>query len=189
LERAGETNRFIFGFEESYGYVSGSHVRDKDGVNATLLACEMHAFYRAQKKTLLDALEDLYQTYGYFTDILRTFAFEGAEGLGTMREIMLALRKNPPREIAGFKVVFVSDFESSVTTFADGRTEPISLPVSNVLKFALQDDVYAIARPSGTEPKLKLYFLAKGKSRAESEEICQKLEHDFERRIEKLTKG
>ena len=170
LEQRGEGNRYIFGFEESYGYLSGSFVRDKDAVNASLLICEMFAYYKAQGKTLTDGLEELYQTYGYYESRLLSFQFEGSSGFAEMQDRMDALRKGPPAEIAGFPV------ENQV----DYLTEGTGLPKSNVLRYFLAGGMEATVRPSGTEPKLKIYLTAVGKDREASHEIADKLSRYFE---------
>lgn len=158
LEQKGEEHRYIFGFEESYGYLSGSFVRDKDAVNASLLICEMFAWYKAQGKSLADVLDELYRTYGYYESRLLSFAFEGSDGFAKMQGLMDGLRNAPPGEIAGFPV------ESRV----DYLTEETGLPRSNVLRYFLANGMEAAVRPSGTEPKLKVYLTAAGKDREES---------------------
>lgn len=170
LEQRGEENRYIFGFEESYGYLSGSFVRDKDAVNASLLICEMFAWYQNQGKSLVDVLNKLYQTYGYFESRLLSFNFEGSSGFARMQSRMDSLRNVPPGEIAGFPV------ENRV----DYLTEGIGLPKSNVLRHFLAGGLEATVRPSGTEPKLKVYLTAVGKDRAESRGIADQLSRYFE---------
>lgn len=157
LEQKGETDRYIFGFEESYGYLSGSFVRDKDAVNASLLICELFAYYKAQDKSLLDVLMELYQQYGFYESRLLSFAFEGASGFAKMQAFMEDLRKNSPRELAGYTVEKVIDYQTDAT----------GLPKSNVLRFFLNGGGEAVIRPSGTEPKLKVYLTAIGTSRNE----------------------
>lgn len=169
LEADGEAERYIFGFEESYGYLSGSHVRDKDGVNASLLVCEMFAHYKAMGRSLVEVLESLYEKYGYFKESLQSIAFEGAAGAKKMAELMEQLRNNPPKEIAGFRVEGVKDYAKGVG----------SLPKSNVLEFNLEQDINILVRPSGTEPKIKMYYLVKGSSEAEGAKIVSSLEEYF----------
>ncbi|MDD3194121.1 MAG: phospho-sugar mutase, partial [Oscillospiraceae bacterium] len=149
LEQEGQAHRYIFGFEESYGYLSGSFVRDKDAVNASLLICEMFAYYKAQGKTLLDVLEELSRGYGYYQTRLISFAFEGSQGFEMMQKIMAQLRRTPPALIAGNEVVSTKDYLSENT----------GLPKSNVLVFGLSQS-QVVVRPSGTEPKLKMYLTA-----------------------------
>lgn len=169
LEAKGEESRYIFGFEESYGYLSGGHVRDKDGVNASLLICEMFAHYKAKGLSLVDVLDSLYKKYGYFKEALQSITFEGASGAKKMAELMDTLRKNPPAEIAGFKLEGVKDYKEGVG----------DLPKSNVLEFNMENDVNVLVRPSGTEPKIKMYYLVKGESEAEGERIVSSLEAYF----------
>ena len=169
LEKAGEAERYIFGFEESYGYLSGSFVRDKDGVNASLLICEMFAYYKARGRTLPDVLNELYQTYGYYGTRLLTFAFEGSAGFAKMRRLMDALRGNQPRELAGLKVEAVKDYQPGI----DG------LPKSNVLRYFLAGGMEAVVRPSGTEPKLKVYLMTAGGSRETGTAFADKLAEYF----------
>ena len=181
LEKAGEPERYIFGFEESYGYLSGSFVRDKDAVNASLLICEMFAWYRAQGKSLLEVLEELYQTYGFYQSRLLTFAFEGSAGFARMQELMAGLRHTAPKEIAGYAVTAIGDYQASVMTQADGAKEKIHLPKSNVLRFFLAGGLEAVVRPSGTEPKLKVYITAIGPTLPESSAAADRLAEHFAR--------
>ena len=155
LEAAGEADRYLFGFEESYGYLSGAHVRDKDGVNAVMLACECAAWYRGQQMTLLDAL---YQKFGFYQNSLLSWAFEGQDGMREMKSLMDSLRTAPPAKIAGQKVLHLVDYQN----------DPTGLIPSDVLEFRLSGDTKLIVRPSGTEPKLKLYLSVRGESEAES---------------------
>lgn len=170
LEQKGEAERYIFGFEESYGYLSGSFVRDKDAVNASLLICEMFAYYRARGRTLADVLNRLNQTYGYYESRLQSFTFEGSSGFARMQSLMNGLRGAPFEEIAGFPV------EKRV----DYLTEETGLPKSNVLRYVLAGGPEVTVRPSGTEPKLKVYLTAVGKDRTESWEIADQLSRYFE---------
>lgn len=169
LEKAGEADRYIFGFEESYGYLSGSFVRDKDAVNASLLICEMFAWYRAQGKSLPEVLDELYRTYGYYGSRLLSFAFEGSAGFADMQTLMDTLRVNPPASLAGFRVTAVRDYLPGV----DG------LPKSNVLRFFLEGGMEAVVRPSGTEPKLKIYLTTVGEDRAACTALADHLEETF----------
>ena len=158
LEQKGEADRYIFGFEESYGYLTGSYVRDKDAVDGSLMICEMFAYYKNQGKSLLDVLDGLYKKYGYCLNTLRSYTFEGAEGFGKMKGIMDSFRKIVPTEFAGRRVVGICDYLESTAFDCDGRKEPIDLPKSDVLKFILEGNTSVVVRPSGTEPKLKLYL-------------------------------
>ncbi len=168
LEASGEVNRYIFGFEESYGYLSGSFVRDKDGVNAALLICEMFAYYKSLGKSLLDVLNELFTTFGVFKETLQSFSFEGPEGSEKIQRIMTNLRDNPPKIILGKRLWAISDYKKSQTIFDDGHIEKIQLPMSDVLKFNLADDISIVIRPSGTEPKLKSYYSVKAETWEES---------------------
>jgi phosphoglucomutase len=179
LEDKGEERRYIFGFEESYGYLSGAYVRDKDAVNASMLICEMTAYYKKAGKTLVTRLYELYEKYGYYKNDLMEFAFEGAAGMEKMAGIMSALRQDPPAYVIGKKVVEIADYHlsqrrilgNSKTCDLAVGTKPIKLPKSDVLEYILEDGSSFIVRPSGTEPKLKIYLSAKGSSAHESDEI------------------
>ena len=168
LEKKGEESRYIFGFEESYGYLSGSFVRDKDAVNASLLICEMFAWYKAQGKTLADVLDELYQAYGFYETKLLSFTFNGAVGFERMQKLMSQLRDMPPASLAG----------QTVTQMLDYDRDDTGLPRSNVLRFLLADGE-AVVRPSGTEPKLKVYLTAAKGNREESKRMIDALERHF----------
>ena len=160
---------FIMGFEESYGYLIGTHARDKDGVAASLMVCEMTAYYKSKGKTLVDVLDDIYAEHGCCIDRLYNFMFEGASGMVRMSEIMTETRNNPPEELAGLEVFKVSDFDAgTITDTRTGEKEPLSLPKSNILSYVLSDGSTAIVRPSGTEPKIKVYIAGCGKSKDEA---------------------
>ena len=161
LEAEGHAERFIFGFEESYGYLSGGHVRDKDAVNATLLVCEAAAWYAAQGKTLLDAIEGLYEEYGYYRNALSSFTFEGESGMHTMQALMAGLRKDPPKEIAGYAVETALDYDAEGT----------GLPKADVLEYRLAGGHKFMVRPSGTEPKIKVYMSAVADSEAAADAV------------------
>lgn len=180
LEDKGETDRYVFGFEESYGYLSGSYVRDKDAVNASMLICEMAAYYRSQGITLLQARENMYKKYGVFYQTLYSFTFEGESGMNKMAELMTNLRENPPMEIGGLKVIRFDDYQTSVSKdLVNGTAIELVLPKSNVLAFFLEGGSKAIVRPSGTEPKIKVYLTAKCPTHEESAVLEQKLCADF----------
>jgi phosphoglucomutase len=154
-------NTFMFGFEESYGFLSGTDVRDKDGVNACMLIAEAASWYKKMyNKTLVDAIEMLYEKYGYYGDKVASFVLPGKDGLEKMQHTMAALRENPPKDFAGEKVVAVRDYQSSIRTACDGTTEALTLPKSNVMYFELENKAWVCVRPSGTEPKIKLYVNA-----------------------------
>ena len=154
-------NTFMFGFEESFGYLSGTDVRDKDGVNACMLIAEAASWYKKMyNKTLADAIDMLYAQYGYYGDKVTSFVLPGKDGLEKMQSVMAALRENPPKDFAGEKVVALRDYQKRVRTTADGAVEALTLPVSNVLYFELENKAWICVRPSGTEPKIKLYVNA-----------------------------
>ena len=155
FEETGE-HTFLFGFEESYGYLSGTQVRDKDGVNASMLIAETAAWYKTQGMTMYDALQSLFRKYGFFGERVTSFALEGKDGLAKMKELMLALRANPPRDFAGFRVLAVRDYLAGERTEA-GEVTRLTLPRSNVLYYELEGGRWICVRPSGTEPKVKLY--------------------------------
>ena len=167
LEQDGGVGRYIFGFEESYGYLSGGYVRDKDAVDASMLICQMACYYRGRGMTLVDAMEALYREYGFYENALLNFGFEGEDGMKKMTAIMNALRANPPKSVAGAAVVGRSDYRESVRYDGDA-VSVITLPKSDVLEYRLANGGKVIARPSGTEPKIKVYLSAKGKNKTES---------------------
>lgn len=180
LEAKGEENRYIFGFEESYGYLSGSYVRDKDAVNASMLICEMAAYYRTKGISLIQARENMYNKYGMFYQTLYSFTFEGESGMKKMDSIMTSLRENPPTEIAGIPVVKFDDYKASTSkNISSGEVTEITLPKSNVLAFFLDGGSKVIVRPSGTEPKIKTYLTAKQPTKAKAEILEKKLHEDF----------
>ncbi len=173
LEKENRTSDFIMGFEESYGYLIGTHAKDKDGVAASLMICEMAAYFKSLGKTLVDALDDIYKECGYYKDKLYNFVFEGASGMVKMAEIMDNTRLAPPEELAGMKVLRVKDFKKgTITDTATGEASPLDFPTSNILAYDLPDGNSAIVRPSGTEPKIKVYITACGNSAEDSEKIA-----------------
>lgn len=179
LEAEGRASDFVMGFEESYGYLAGTHARDKDAVVASMLICEMAAYYKTKNMNLVDVMESLYEEFGFYANVVESYTFEGASGMEKMASIMDGLRANAPSKIAGYDVVSVSDYEASKTVFANGRAdEKIELPKSNVLAYGLTDGNKLIVRPSGTEPKIKAYITAVGKSREEADFIAAKLIDD-----------
>ena len=166
LEAAGEVDRFIFGFEESYGYLAGPYVRDKDAIIGSMLICEMAAYYRSIGSSLKQRLEEIYAQYGRYLNKIDSFEFPGLSGMDKMSGIMEDLRKNPLEEIAGYKVASVIDYE---------KTEETGLPKANVLVYKLENNETVIVRPSGTEPKIKIYYTTLGKDLAEAEAEKEKL--------------
>lgn len=176
LEKKHEENRYLFGFEESYGYLSGTYVRDKDAVVASMLVCEMAAYYKKQGKSLAEVIDGLYEEFGYYLNQTYSFEFGGAAGMQKMADIMTAVRDNTPKSIAGYDVVKVSDYLlGKETDVATGSVTDIDLPKSNVIALHLADDNAVIIRPSGTEPKIKLYITSVGKDKDNAAEICEKL--------------
>lgn len=180
LEKSGEADRYIFGFEESYGYLSGDFVRDKDGVNATLLICEMCAYYKGQGVSLLKVLDNLYKKYGYYYNTLHSYTFEGSTGFRRMKAIMEMFRKNPPSMLAGKEVLEISDYLSSQTSRKGDTSEEIHLPKSDVLKYRFQDQCSIVIRPSGTEPKLKLYISVNAPERRTAKAIEEQMATEME---------
>lgn len=163
LEQNGEQNRYVFGFEESYGYLAGTYVRDKDAVVASMLICEMAAYYRTKGKSLAQVMDEIYKEYGYYLNVTNSYTFEGASGMEKMKSIMSSLRENAPAQIAEYKVTSVSDYLLSVAkNLVDGTENVIDLPKSNVLSYVLEGGGAVIVRPSGTEPKIKVYITAVG---------------------------
>ncbi len=170
LAEKNEQDRYIFGYEESYGYLCGDYARDKDAVVASMLICEMTVFYKNNGKTLLDVLEEIYQKYGYCYSTQKSFTCEGQSGMEKIKEIMSSLRNNPPMEICGSKVVKINDYGTSLSYDKLANTESeITLPKSNVLSYFLEDTSTFIVRPSGTEPKIKTYICAAAKTKAQAE--------------------
>lgn len=159
LEKDGEEDRFIFGFEESYGYLAGSYVRDKDAVIASMLICEMAAYYRSIGSSIKQRLEEIYKEYGRYFNQVDAFSFPGLSGMDKMADIMGNFRKNPPKDFAGKKVVKIVDY---------AEPEKTGLPKANVLIYTLDDGATIVVRPSGTEPKIKTYFTTLGKDLAEA---------------------
>ena len=166
LEAAGEVDRFIFGFEESYGYLAGPYVRDKDAIIGSMLICEMAAYYRSIGSSIKERMEQIYVQYGRYLNKVDSFEFPGLSGMDKMAAIMDGLRKQPITELAGIAVVKTQDFE---------KAEETGLPAANILTYALADGSTVIVRPSGTEPKIKIYFTTKGADLAQAEAKKEKL--------------
>jgi phosphoglucomutase len=166
LEEAGEVDRFIFGFEESYGYLAGPYVRDKDAVIGSMLICEMAAYYRSIGSSIKQRLEEIYAKYGRYLNKVDSYEFPGLTGMDKMNNIMSGLRENPPAEFAGDKVSNVIDYN---------EPEKTGLPKANVLIYSLESGSTVVVRPSGTEPKIKAYYTTLGKDLAEAEQSKDKL--------------
>lgn len=176
LEQKGEENRYLFGFEESYGYLAGTYVRDKDAVVASMLVAEMAAYYKKQGKSIVEVIDGMYAEFGYYLNRTFAFEFEGAAGMQKMAALMTSVRENQPEAIDSFKVVKVSDYKlKTETDLITGEVEALTLPTSNVIALHLENDNAVIIRPSGTEPKIKLYITAVGKDKDDALAVCERL--------------
>ncbi|MGN0383551.1 MAG: phospho-sugar mutase [Eubacterium sp.] len=170
------TGTYLFGFEESYGCLIGTHARDKDAIVATMALCEAAAYYKGQGKTLWDAMIDMYERYGYYKDGIQSLTLAGKEGLAKIKDILEALRKNPPAQIGDYKVTAARDYEAeTIKNLITGEVTGTGLPVSNVLYYELEDDAWVCVRPSGTEPKIKFYYGIKGVSLDDADKKSDKL--------------
>ena len=161
------SHTYVFGFEESYGYLAGTYARDKDAVAAALLICEAAAYYRAQGLTLYDALQNLYKKYGMYRESIESITLKGLEGIANIRKIMTHLRNNPPKELGGAVVIQARDYQSGTIKDILGETTKTGLPASDVLYYTTEENCWACVRPSGTEPKIKIYFGAGGENAEE----------------------
>ncbi len=180
LEAKGEEDRYLFGFEESYGYLAGTYVRDKDAVVASMLICEMAAYYRTKGITMIEARKQMYAKYGAYVHSQHSFTFEGESGMIEMQNIMTKLREEHPTEIDGLKVLQFDDYQVSTSkNLVTGEVSKITLPKSNVLAFTLEDNAKVIIRPSGTEPKIKAYYTTKADTNAEAEAKQKSLDMAF----------
>ena len=167
---------YLFGFEESYGCLIGTHARDKDAIVATMALCEAAAYYKSKGMNLWDAMVDMYERYGYYKDDIKSISLFGIEGLAKIQSILETLRQNPPAEIGGYKVVSRRDYKKDeIVDLATGETKPTGLPSSNVLYYDMTDDAWLCVRPSGTEPKIKFYYGIKGTSLADADEKSEAL--------------
>ena len=174
----GQTGKgtYLFGFEESYGCLIGTHARDKDAIVATMALCDAAAYYKTQGKTLWDAMIDMYEKYGYYKDDVKSVGLSGIEGLAKIQAIMTELRENPPKEIGGYHVLSFRDYKKDeITDLTTGEKKSTGLPNSNVLYFDMNDDAWLCVRPSGTEPKIKFYFGIKGTSLEDADEKSAQL--------------
>ncbi len=174
LESKGEADRYVLGFEESYGYLPGTYVRDKDGVAAALMLTEIASVIKSEGLTLADYMDNLYKEYGYYTKTLINSYFEGSKGMSQMKSIMDGLRQTPPENIAGYKVTAVSDYLSG-KSISSGKEETLSLPKSDVLAYKLINGADVIIRPSGTEPKIKVYIVCVSEKKEESAVLADEL--------------
>ena len=184
LEAAGEADRYIFGFEESYGYLAGSYVRDKDAVVGSMMICEMAAFYRSKGVSLLEAREAMYKKYGNYCHGIGNFVCEGAAGMAEMANLMQSLHADPYKEIAGYKVVGLADYQKKVDKdLITGKETPIDLPKSDVIQFRLENGASVIIRPSGTEPKIKAYYTTIAPTHEEAKALSDKIAADFKSKL------
>lgn len=167
---------YLFGFEESYGCLIGTHARDKDAIVATMALCEAAAYYKTKGMTLWDAMIQMYERYGYYKDAIQSITLKGIEGLNKIQEILDTLRKNPPTQVGGYKVMSARDYkEDTIKDLATGEVKPTNLPKSNVLYYDMEDAAWLCVRPSGTEPKVKFYYGVKGNSLEDADEKSEKL--------------
>lgn len=173
------TYEYMFGFEESYGCLVGTHARDKDAIVAVLMLCEAAAYYKKQGLTLWDQMLNIYEKYGYFKETLVSIEKKGVSGIAEIKAMLEKLRSNPPKTIGGYKVLAVRDYDSNVITYADGTTSETGLPKSNVLYYELEDNAWCCARPSGTEPKVKFYMGVKGSSFEDAQNKLEFLKDDM----------
>ena len=179
--------QYLFGFEESYGCLIGTHARDKDAIVATMALCEAAAYYKTQGKTLWDAMVDMYDKYGYYKDDIQSITLKGIEGLQKIQEILETLRKNPPTEVGDYKVLKARDYQANtIKDLGTGEETETGLPNSNVLYYELTDDAWLCVRPSGTEPKVKFYYGIKGTSLADADEKSEKLGKEVLAMIDKM---
>ena len=176
---------YLFGFEESYGCLVGTHARDKDAITAVMMLCEAAAYYKKQGLTLWDQMMKIYEKYGFYKEGISTTTLKGADGAIKMKELMDNIRNNPPKVLGGYKVLKVRDYKTSVIKdLVSGTEEPTNLPISNVLYYDLEDNSWCCVRPSGTEPKIKFYMGVKGDSLKDADEKLQKLQADVLRMAE-----
>jgi phosphoglucomutase len=186
FEESKEYN-FIFGYEESYGYLAGTFVRDKDAVISSVLICEMAAYYKKKGKLLLDILNDIYCEHGYYIEETVSLSFTGVSGLNKMKSIMDYFRENKLNSLAGKNIPFIYDYKLGIAlNLNNGKTEKLNYPKSDVLKFSFEDGSWLVLRPSGTEPKLKVYFSIKGENKAESMEALEKAKKEILNLIDRV---
>lgn len=180
-----ESRTFVMGYEESYGYVLADFVRDKDAIQAMLLAAEITNVLKQENRTLVDYLESLYETYGYYLDHLMNIVHEGKAGEALIEKIMDDFRQNAPEAVLGKKLIVKEDYQSG-KRIREGKTETLDYPKSNVLKFIFEDDIWFVLRPSGTEPKLKVYLNVLGETKAQAETMLEKLKAHIQSEIETI---
>lgn len=186
FEQKGEGS-YLFGFEESYGCLIGTHARDKDAIVATMALCEAAAYYKKQGKTLWDAMIDMYERYGYYKDEVKSITLKGIEGLQKIQDIMNSLREDTPSEIGGYQVLSARDYKKdTIKDMKTGEVTATGLPASNVLYYDLSDDAWLCVRPSGTEPKIKFYYGVKGSSLDDAAAKSEALGSQVIERINKM---
>ena len=171
---------YLFGYEESYGYLVGTHARDKDAITAVMMLCEAAAYYKKKGLTLWDQMIKIYEKYGFYKEGISTITLKGADGAVKMKELLDSIRNNPPSELGGYKVTRVRDYQTGVIVDTKtGKESETGLPKSNVLYYDLEDDAWCCVRPSGTEPKVKFYMGVKGKSFEDSKKQIIELEKNI----------
>ncbi len=186
FEQSGK-GTYLFGFEESYGCLIGTHARDKDAIVATMALCEAAAYYKTKNMTLWDAMIDLYERMGYYRDEVKSITMAGIEGLDKIQSIMTALRENPPKEVAGYAVTVARDYQAdTILDLATGKVTPTGLPKSNVLYYELTDGAWLCVRPSGTEPKIKFYYGVVGTSLEDAAEKGKKMEDSVQAMVDTI---
>ncbi len=183
FEETGDKS-YVFGFEESYGCLAGTYARDKDAIVASMLACEMAAYYKTKGMTLYEGLVSLYEKYGYYKEAVQAFTLKGIEGLGKIKTIMENLRTQMPETLGGFTIEATRDYKSGKRTTKSGEIEEITLPTSNVMYFELNDNAWICVRPSGTEPKIKFYIGVKGNSEADADQKVDAIKADVLKLLE-----
>lgn len=186
MEQTGK-GTYLFGMEESYGCLIGTYARDKDAISATVALCEAACYYKAQGKTLWDAMVEMYETYGYYYDSVKAITLAGIEGIAKIKEILETLRTNTPTQFGGYEVVSARDYqEDTIKDMKTGEVTPTGLPTSNVLYYDLSDDAWLCVRPSGTEPKVKFYYGVKGSSLTDAKEKSDALGEEVLAMINKM---
>lgn len=180
------SHEFIFGYEESYGYLVGTHSRDKDSVAAVMVLCEAAAYYKTKGISLYEQMERIFKKYGYYKEKTVSYTLKGIEGMEKIKSIMEGYRKNPPKTAGGYQILKIRDYKSdTITDLITGEIKPTNLPKSDVLYYEMNDDAWCAVRPSGTEPKIKFYFGVKGNSREDAEEKLNRLINDEVFRVQK----
>ena len=179
--------KYLFGFEESYGCLIGTHARDKDAIVATMVLCEAAAYFKSQGKTLWDAMVDMYDKYGYCIDAIQSVGFKGIEGLEKIQSIMATLRENPPAKIGKYEVISARDYKAdTIKNIQTGEVTTTGLPSSNVLYYDMTEDAWLCVRPSGTEPKVKFYYGVKGTSLEGAQQLSEELGKEVLAMIDKM---